>query len=186
MATLIKIRQVVQDNWQLLEPATDGAPASTPVPPFDGAIPAEGDVIVPLALWRRERAALLARNGRLGLLLDSSEGPEAIVEDLAHFDVIAINFPKVTDGRGYSTARLLRDRYGYQGEIRAVGDVQRDQLLYLSRCGFDAFALKERRDPHTALAAFSELSEAYQESVDRPLPLFRRRFKNSPDGMERS
>lgn len=176
MATLIKIRQVVQDNWQLLEPATEGAPA----------IPVEGDVIVPLALWRRERAALLARKGRLGLRLDSGEGPEAVVEDLAHFDVIAINFPKVTDGRGYSTARLLRDRYGYQGEIRAVGDVQRDQLLYLSRCGFDAFALKERRDPQAALAAFSEFSEAYQESVDRPLPLFRRRFENSPDGMKRS
>jgi uncharacterized protein (DUF934 family) len=217
MATLIKIRQIVEDSWQLLEPApasreqgsrlrdatgreTGAAPSSAgaasvsgitspegaPVPPFDGAIPAEGDVIVPLALWQCERAALLARNGRLGLRLDSSEGPEAIVEDLAHFDVIAVNFPKVTDGRGYSTARLLRDRYGYQGEIRAVGDVQRDQLLYLSRCGFDAFALKERRDPQAALAAFSEFSEAYQESVDRPLPLFRRRLANSPDGMERS
>ena len=182
MAILIKIRQVVEDSWQLLEPAA-------PVPPFDGAlpaIPAEGDVIVPLALWQRDRASLLARKGRLGLWLDSSEGPEAIVEDLAHFDVIAVNFPKLTDGRGYSTARLLRDRYGYQGEIRAVGDVQRDQLLYLSRCGFDAFALKEHRDPQAALAAFSEFSEAYQESVDRPLPLFRRRFANSPDGMERS
>src|SRR5690348_9787255 len=112
MATIIKIRQVVEDSWQLLEQATDGA------------IPAEGDVIVPLALWRRERAALLAHDGRLGLLLDSSEEPEAIVADLAHFDVIAVNFPKFTDGRGYSTARLLRDRYGYQGEIRAIGDVQ--------------------------------------------------------------
>jgi uncharacterized protein (DUF934 family) len=177
METLIKIRNVVRDSWQLLEPGADGA-----LP----AIPPEGDVIVPLALWQRERASLLARGGRLGVRLDSSEGPEALAGDLGHFDVIAVNFPKFTDGRGYSTARLLRDRYGYRGEIRAVGDVQRDQLLYLSRCGFDAFALKERRDPQAALAAFSDFSEAYQASVERPLPLFRRRFSNVPDGMERS
>lgn len=175
MATVIKIRQVVQDNWQLLKPTADGA-----LP----AVPREGDVIVPLALWQRERANLLARKGGLGVWLDSSEGPETIADDLARFEVIAVNFPKFTDGRGYSTARLLRDRYGFRGEIRAIGDVQRDQLLYLSRCGFDAFALKEGRDPQAALSAFSDFSEAYQASVERALPLFRRRFANAPDGME--
>jgi uncharacterized protein (DUF934 family) len=175
MATLIKIRQVVQDNWQLLEAAADGA-----LP----GVPAQGDVIVPLALWRRERANLLARSGRLGVRLEAGDGPEALADDLAHFDVIAVHFPKFTDGRGYSTARLLRERYGYRGEIRAIGDVQRDQLLHLSRCGFDAFAVKERRDPEALLGAFADFSEAYQASVERPLPLFRRRFANAPDGTD--
>ncbi|MBI4195787.1 MAG: DUF934 domain-containing protein [Betaproteobacteria bacterium] len=176
MTTLIRMRQVVQDNWRLLDPAADGA--LPPVPREDG------DVIVPLALWRREREKLVARNGRLGVRLDAHEGPEEIADDIARFEVIAVHFPKFTDGRGYSTARLLRDRYGYKGELRAIGDVQRDQLLYLSRCGFDAFALKEGRDAEAALGAFSDFSEAYQSSVERPLPLFRRRFTNAPEGME--
>jgi uncharacterized protein (DUF934 family) len=93
-----------------------------------------------------------------------------------------VNFPKFTDGRGYSTGRLLRERYGYRGELRAIGDIFRDQLLYLSRCGFDAFVLRPGEDPQAALAAFGDFSEAYQAAVDRPLPLFRRRFFPSPDG----
>lgn len=177
MATLIRIRQVVEDNWRLLEAAADGA-----LP----AVPADGDVIVPLALWEQSRGALLARSGRLGVWLKSSEGPETIADDLAHFDVVAVHFPKLTDGRGYSTARQLRDRHGYRGEVRAIGDVQRDQLLYLSRCGFDAFALKEGQDAQAALGAFTDFSEAYQASVDRPQPLFRRRYANAPEGMVRS
>lgn len=172
MAMVIKNRQLVQDNWRLLEPAPDG------VPP---AVPREGDVIVPLALWQRERASLLERPGRTGVWLQSGEGPEALAGDLKHLPLVAIQFPKFTDGRGYSTARLLRERYGYRGELRAIGDVQRDQLLFLSRCGFDAFALKEGGDAEAALAAFDELSEAYQASVERPWPLFRRRTL-TPDG----
>lgn len=168
MATIIRMRQIVEDNWQLLERSADGA------------LPAQGDIIVPLALWQSAREGLLAHPGRLGLWLDSSEGAEAIADDLAGFALIAVNFPKFTDGRGYSTARLLRDRYGYRGELRAIGDVQRDQLLYLSRCGFDSFALRKDRDPVAALSAFADFSEAYQASVDRPLPLYRRRGIVSP------
>lgn len=175
MAAIIKMRRVVQDNWQLLKVAADGALPT---------IPPEGDVIVPLVLWQARRKELLAHPGRLGVWLDSHEGPEAIAGDLGIFGLIAIHFPKLTDGRGYSTARLLRERYGYKGELRAIGDVQRDQLLFLSRCGFDAFALKEGRDPEAALGAFSEFSEAYQASVIEPQPLFRRRFANAPEGME--
>jgi uncharacterized protein (DUF934 family) len=177
MAAIIKMRQVVQDNWRLLKVSADGTLPD---------IPSQGDIIVPLALWQARRKELLAHPGRLGVWLDSHEGPEAIAEDLGVFGLIAIHFPKLTDGRGYSTARLLRERYGYKGELRAIGDVQRDQLLFLSRCGFDAFALKEGRDPEAALAAFSELSEAYQASVVEPLPLFRRRFAATPEEVERS
>jgi uncharacterized protein (DUF934 family) len=87
-----------------------------------------------------------------------------------------VSFPKFTDGRGFSTARLLRERYRYRGELRAVGDVLRDQLLFLARCGFDAFALRADQDPDAALAAFEDFTEAYQGGTDQPLPLFRRRL----------
>jgi uncharacterized protein (DUF934 family) len=89
-----------------------------------------------------------------------------------------VHFPTFTDGRGYSTARLLRERYGYRGELRAVGDVLRDQLFYLSRVGFDAFALRQDQDAEGALASLADFSESYQASVERPQPLFRRRIAN--------
>lgn len=166
MATIIKNRQLREDNWQLLEGPLDGR---------SSAIPPEGDMIVPLALWTGEREALLARKARVGVWLQGSEDPERIVADLPRLPLVAIHFPKQVDGRGYSTARLLRERHGYRGELRAIGDVQRDQLLFLARCGFDAFALKQGADLQAALSAFSEFSETYQASVDSPLPLFRRR-----------
>ena len=176
MAVIIKSRQVVADNWQLLKPAADAGVA----------VPATGDVIVPLDVWRTQREALLMRTGQLGVWLDSHEDPAHIVDDLRHFALVAVNFPQFTDGRGYSTARLLRERHGWRGELRAIGDVLHDQLYYLARCGFDAFALRADQDTHAALAAFDAFSEAYQASVERPQPLFRRRGIVSPDGMERA
>jgi len=89
------------------------------------------------------------------------------------------------DGRGYSIARLLRERYGWRGELRAIGDVLRDQLFYLTRCGFDAFELRAGQDAQAALTALADFSEAYQSSVERPQPLFRRRVAIS-SGMERA
>ena len=111
----------------------------------------------------------------IGIWLDSHEGPETIADDLARFAVIGVNFPKFTDGRGYSTARLLRERYGYRGELRAIGDVQHDQLFLLKRCGFDACAIRADKDIRAALAGLDDFSETYQAAVDQPLPLFRRR-----------
>ena len=173
MATIIRQRLVVADNWQLLKPAADGALA----------LP-EGDVIVPLDVWRAQRDTLRTRVGRVGVWLDSHDDPALIAGDLRHFELIAVNFPQFTDGRGYSTARLLRERYGWRGELRAIGDVLHDQLFYLARCGFDAFALREGQDAHAALAAFGDFSDAYQSSVERPQPLFRRRSVVTPEGME--
>jgi uncharacterized protein (DUF934 family) len=109
------------------------------------------------------------------LRLEPHADPAAVAERLGGAARIEVHFPKFTDGRGYSIARLLRERYGYQGELRAVGDVQRDQLHFLSRCGFDAFLLRDGEDAEGALAALAALGEAYQSSVERPLPLFRRR-----------
>lgn len=175
MAVIIKGMSVVSDPWQRLELGGDG---SLP------AVPETGDIIVPLALWQSRREELIGRHGRLGVWLDSNEEPAAIAEDLRLFGVIAVKFPKVTDGRGYSIAFQLRERYGWKGELRAFGDIWRDQLFFLASCGFNAFALRESEDPRQALAAFSEFSETYQGSVRQPLPLFRRRQIPSPDGME--
>lgn len=165
MATIIRQRQVVADNWQLLKPAADGSLT----------VPADGDVIVPLGEWRGQRDALLKRAGKLGVWLDSNEDPALIADDLRHFELIAVNFPQFVDGRGYSIARMLRERFGWRGELRAIGDVLRDQLFYLSRCGFDAFDLRAGQDAQAALAAFGDFSEAYQSSAAQPQPLFRRR-----------
>lgn len=167
MATLIKERRIAADSWQLLERGPAGELPE---------IPAGGDVIVPLALWQSRREELLSRSGRFGVWLDADEGPQAIAADLGRFALVAVNFPKFGDGRGYSTARLLRERCGYQGEIRAVGDVLRDHLYFMAQCGFDAFALREDQDPQEALAALDDFSEAYQASALRPAPLFRRRL----------
>jgi uncharacterized protein (DUF934 family) len=138
-------------------------------------VPATGDVIVPLKRWVEERDTLTARAGRIGVLLDGNDDPADVAEDLRLFGVVAVDFPRFTDGRGYSTGRLLRERYGWRGEMRAVGDVQRDQLFYLARCGFDAFVLREGEDPVVALGALDDFSERYQGAVDQPVPLFRRR-----------
>ena len=166
MATLIKQRQIAADSWQLLEPGPGGtAPA----------VPAAGEVIVPLALWRARRDELLSRPPELGLRLESGDAVEALVEDLEHFALIAINFRGFGDGRGFSTARLLRERYGYAGELRAIGELVTDQLPFLERCGFDTFALPDGKDPDEALRAFNDFSETYQTSVTQPQPLFRRR-----------
>jgi uncharacterized protein (DUF934 family) len=170
MAVIIKNRQVATNNWQLLRP---GADKSLP------AVPPAGDVIVPLAQWLAQRDVLLARDGRLGVWLTITEDPAVIAGDLNHFDLVAVDFPHFTDGRGYSVARLLRERYGWKGELRAIGDVIRDVVFYLSRCGFDAFDLKAGEDAQAALSAFGDFSEAYQTSVERPQPLFRRRVLGS-------
>jgi uncharacterized protein (DUF934 family) len=105
--------------------------------------------------------------------LEPADDPAAV--SLEGVTRVEVNFPKFGDGRGYSIARLLRERYGYRGELRAVGQITRDLLLFLESCGFDAFELREGEDAHQAIAAFGDFSESYQASVARPQPLFRRR-----------
>ncbi len=171
MATLIKNAKMANDSWLRLDWTADG---SLPT------VPATGDVLVPLRLWRGLADELLSRTtGKLGLWLESDEDPVLIADSLDAFSVIAVDFPQFTDGRGYSTARLLRERYGWKGELRAIGDIQRDQLYYLSRCGFDSFLLNDGLDVQEALTAFNDFSESYQTSVDQPVPLFRRREKEA-------
>jgi uncharacterized protein (DUF934 family) len=169
---VIKDRQIVDDGWVLLAPDAATSPA---------ALPPEGDVIVSLSLWNEEwtaarsagRPAFAGRSGKVAPRLRSNEAPEDIVA-LEQAPLIAIEFPSFTDGRGYSSARLLRERFAYRGELRAVGDVLRDQLFYMARCGIDSFALKAGKDMEGALAAFQDFSVTYQAAADDQRPLFRR------------
>jgi uncharacterized protein (DUF934 family) len=162
MPQLIKDRALAEDRYVLAREAA--ALADVPAAP----------VIVPLALWRSERGALLAR-GDVGVLLGPADDPAAVAADTAALPVIAIDFPKFTDGRGYSIARLLRERHGFRGELRAVGDVLRDQLFALSQCGFDAFALRADRDAASALASLDDFPGVYAATTRTPEPRFRRR-----------
>ena len=139
------------------------------------ALPAQGDLIVGLSRYVEERDALRARAGKVGVRLASNEEAHTVEPYLGEVALVAIEFPTFKDGRGYTTARLLRDRYGYKGEIRAIGDVLRDQLRAMRRCGFDAYELKAGKDIQGALQAFGEFSESYQGAADDPRPLFRRR-----------
>jgi uncharacterized protein (DUF934 family) len=162
MHELIVNRQVVQDEFQGVEElhALEDAHA----------------VIVPLALFLENAQRLLGRSGKTGVHLLPADGLEALAPFLNQLAVITIEFPVFTDGRGYSLARLLREKYGFQGQLRAVGDVFQDQLHYLSRCGFNAFQLRPGESAHEALSGFGVFSEAYQISADIPEPLFRRRL----------
>lgn len=168
MAQLIKNNAVTADTWTTLELAEGETPEAVALP--------EGDVIFPFAVWQARKAEIISRHKRIGLLLSSDDRVEDVAADLDYFIVIAVNFPKFVDGRGYSTASLLRQRYGYQGELRAVGDVLHDQLFFMRRVGFDSYALKDGKDVvHALEAGFASFSDAYQASTSQPQPYFRRR-----------
>jgi uncharacterized protein (DUF934 family) len=167
MSEIIKNDSIVEDAWNVLKLGEGESPESIALP--------EGSTLLPLTVWQARRDEVLAKKTPVGVWLDSNEGPEAIADDLALFAVIGVNFPKFADGRGYSTARLLRERHGYRGELRAIGDVQRDQLFLLRRVGFDAFAVRADKDIRAALEGFRDFSETYQGAVDQPHPLFHRR-----------
>lgn len=170
MSALIRHRALVADRWRLLRDALTLA-----------AVPDSGAVIVPLALWRAERAALLAR-GDVGVWLAPADDPALLADDIASLPVIAVEFPQFADGRGYSTARLLRQRYHYANELRAIGDILRDQLFALEEVGFDAFLLRADKDAVAALASFDDFRSVYAPTVGHPAPWYRRRHGGpSPD-----
>ena len=167
MPKLIKNAQIVDDPRSVLKLAEDQSAETLTLP----GTPA----LLPLAVWLARKGEILASGIAHGVWLDADEGPEAIAGDLDHLAVIGVNFPKFTDGRSYSTARLLRERYDFRGEIRAVGDVLQDQLYFMKRCGIDTYALREDKDFTAALASLNDFSESYQAAADQPQPLFRRR-----------
>ena len=129
-------------------------------------IPAGGDILVTLDRWRADRDSFLRREGRLGVRLASDEPPELIAADLEHLALVALEFPAFRDGRAYSYARLLRERYGFAGEIRAVGDVLLEQLHFMARVGFDAFELTSADPAGDFAIAQAEFSVWYQPAAD--------------------
>ena len=154
---LIKDRQIIDDAWTLVRDAEAGAPA--------------GPAILPLALWKTLRDSRAAAD--TGVWLAPADDPAELAGEVAELPVIAVDFPQFADGRGYSIGRLLRERYGFAGELRAIGDVLRDQLYPLEQVGFNAFSLREDRDPAKDIAGLHDFSLGYQQTFLRQQPLFR-------------
>ena len=145
---LIKHGRLVADPWVELEDAQ--------------ALPEAGDVIVSLGRWQRERDSLDVFAGRIGVRLQSSDLAESVADGLDRLSLVVVSFPKFNDGRAFSTARLLRQRYGFQGEIRASGHVIQDQFLFLDRCGVDAIEVADEGQAEAWTAALAEISVFYQ------------------------
>lgn len=163
MNNLISLREgkpriVTDDPWTLLR---------------DDQITEHGPLILPLARWRERQEA--GGQTHDGLLLSPDDEPLELQPWLGVLPLIAIDFPSFRDGRGYSQAYLLRTRLGWRGELRAVGDVLRDQLSHMRQCGFDSFAVREDKSVHDALKGLAGMSVQYGRSVIEPRPLFRRR-----------
>lgn len=169
MPQLIKRGEVFADDYTLVRDIAAVAD-----------LPEASPVIVPVAFWREHRALFVAR-GDTGVWLAPDDDPAELAADVKLLPVIAIDFPTFTDGRGYSTARLLRERYAFTGELRAIGDIQRDQLFYLREVGFDAFAVRDDKDVIDALFGLHDFADGYQNSAVRT-PWFRRRAAQKPPG----
>ncbi|RZU44876.1 uncharacterized protein (DUF934 family) [Fluviicoccus keumensis] len=160
MPKIIHGRQIIDDAFTLV---TEG-----PLP--------SGAVCVSLGYFLENRSAVLSHTGLKGVQLKPDQHPELLGDAVTSLDMIALEFPAFADGRGYSYAWLLRNRLGFTGELRATGDVFKDNIYYLSRCGFDSFAVRADKNIEVALTGLDDFSEAYQASIDRPIPLFRRRL----------
>ncbi|MDB5774918.1 MAG: Oxidoreductase involved in sulfite reduction [Herbaspirillum sp.] len=174
MSKIIKDRAVVEDDWNVLRLTETDSVDSVAIP--------GGKVIVPLKVWLAHPE--LKDRGDIGVWFASDERVEDLQEALAQnprqFALIAVDFPKFTDGRGYSIGYLLRTRLHYDGELRAIGDVLRDQLFYMQRVGFNVFAVREDKNIDDALKGLTDFSEKYQTSWDEKTPLFRRVHRSAP------
>lgn len=164
MAEILKNGQVHSDNWQVLRPEADADLSTVSVP--------VGQWLVPFALWQTQSAALKARND-IGVWLSPEDDLTAVAADFAAWPLVAIDFPKFTDGRGYSIAWRLRNHHKYTGELRAIGNVLVDQLFFMLRVGFDTLALDPKVSKETALKHLTPFPDTYQGSTDNPAPLYR-------------
>jgi len=155
---VIKDGRAVADDWQHLDDQTPLGP---------------GPCTVSAKRWLAERDALSGRAAAVGVRLSGGDDVAAIAADCASLGLVVVEFPALADGRGFSLARLLRERYGYRGELRACGQFIRDQVFFLSRVGVDAFQCGENDDPADILSALQEFSVKYQACTDQPQPLYR-------------
>lgn len=160
MPNLIRDGQVCTDDLNIIAKGT--------------ASEASGRVLVNIDDWNNKTVSSHAKV--VGLWFDSDQPPSLLESDPNQFGLIAINFPAFSDGRGYSYAHILRAQMGYTGELRAIGDVLRDQLFFLKRCGFNAFAVRADRDINQALDSLSDFGNTYQAAIDDSSPLFKKRW----------
>ncbi len=167
---LIKGGKIVADPW--LHAADDEV------------LPDEGPVIVSLSRWRIEGDSLRVRIGPIGVRLAADEPPAGIANDLDRLALIALDFPVFRDGRAYSHARLLRERFGFDGEVRATGNVLRDQFLFMHRCGFDAFVVADPAQADAWLQSISEISVWYQPATDSRTPVLALRHRHAAAAAE--
>ncbi len=157
MRQLIKQREIVVDTWKYADEET-----------------AADSVIVPLARFQQERDQWLASKSKLGVRLAPADSIDSIAADLSRLSLVALEFGGIGEGRGYTHAQLLRQRHKFKGEIRACGKIQRDQVFYMARCGFDTFEFPQGTDLNVALTAFKDFTAAYQPASDPELSLRKR------------
>ncbi|AEF98725.1 DUF934 domain-containing protein [Methylomonas methanica] len=147
---IIKDQQILENTWTFVE---DDAPLTS------------GDITVSVTRWTQEKAALLQHSGKVGIRLAPADDVASLGDELPFIKLIELNFPAFTDGRTFSQARLLKNRYNYQGEIRAIGNYMADQVFYLHRVGVDSFEFNNPKDMELALSAIKDFSVRYQAST---------------------
>jgi uncharacterized protein (DUF934 family) len=196
MSQLIKGNQIAPNEWTIVKPPIFG---DEPVRKQAGKvvmfklhgeetftqkqidateIPASGKILVPLTIWLAKKEHLVARlaAGGIGIVLQTHEPIENLVaafDDLNSLPIIAIDVPIFADGRNFTLGNLLRTRYGFKNELRAIGDIMRDQLFFLKRSGFDSYLIKEGRNAEEAIASLNDFTQPYQGAVD-DVPVWRR------------
>jgi uncharacterized protein (DUF934 family) len=151
MRHLIKQREILADDWRYAD---------------EDPLGRERALILPFARWKEERERWWLWDGRLGVRIGPTDQVSELEQDFTRIALVAVEFGGLAEGRGYTQAQILRKRYHFTGELRAVGKIQRDQVFYMARCGFDAFEFPEGTDLNVALTAFDDFSVAYQGAVD--------------------
>lgn len=161
MPNIILNGQIVDDSWQVVG--------------LEDSLPASGKVLLPYPLWLAGEVDLSAFEA-VGVWLPNDTVLDDQAKGLTALPVVAVNFPVFSDGRGYTLARQLRERFDFTAELRAIGDVLQDQLFFMHRCGFNSFAVRADRSIEEALAAMKPFSVSYQAALDQPQPLFAQRW----------
>lgn len=166
------MRRLVDNKAELLDNPWALLPKDCSLEDFKAA--SADNLLAPLQLWLAHAEELQVSGKQVGVWLDSSETAAEVAPLLDQVALVALNFPGFMDGRAYSTAVNLRQHHDYQGELRAIGDVLRDQLILMRRCSFNSFELADSVKLEDARRAFNDFTDSYQSNVEEPLPLFRR------------
>ncbi|MEH6626854.1 MAG: DUF934 domain-containing protein [Motiliproteus sp.] len=166
MRLIIDQQPAANDSWNYLA-------SENGVTPDFSALSEDSDLLVDWCCWQQCRDQLLSRSGRIGVKINGAVEVQALASDLDKLALIAVDFPSFADGRGFSQARLLKDSYGFSGELRAVGDVTWDRLRFMHRCGFNAYEIADERYSEKMLAAFDEITVRLQGSSDDSRPIYR-------------